>query len=215
MTDFLTRVAERTLADTATSRLTIAPRLPGPFGPGTDRVDSDGHGDASVAPASAPQVGREAIVVPRSARAHEPAAPLPSPESHAPQVTASRDDRRSSPAAPDAGTPHASPRDAARVAPIDSAAAVDSPEAAPADPRPFTALEPLVPRSSNTPPREPAPTAIVAPAVERAPMVTITIGRIEVRATPASAPTPARPARREEPGLSLRDYLRRGRGGAR
>jgi hypothetical protein len=47
-----------------------------------------------------------------------------------------------------------------------------------------------------------------------APTIHVTIGRIEIRATPA-APAPARPAAPRPPGMSLDDYLRRRDGDGR
>ncbi|MBI2753368.1 MAG: hypothetical protein HYX46_07620 [Betaproteobacteria bacterium] len=124
-----------------------------------------------------------------------------------------------------------------RVSPQADAPATRAEAAAPARARPETPAEPRVahktaPEAHEEAPR-PAPVAWIAkPEVHTArqpaaapirqtqpakmpvapPEVHVTIGRIEIRATPTQ--TPARTARRSAPKLSLEDYLR-ARGGAR
>ncbi|OAN38269.1 hypothetical protein A6A03_05105 [Chloroflexus islandicus] len=75
--------------------------------------------------------------------------------------------------------------------------------------RPFSAPAPVMPREPVAPPpREPA-------APPHPPRITVTIGRVEVRAVPppppSSRPRPQPPA----PRLSLDEYLRRREGGTR
>ena len=75
-------------------------------------------------------------------------------------------------------------------------------EANPPPPPPAAAIEPARPTRGGD--EAPAPEA--APA---APVIQVTIGRVEVRAVMAP-PSPPRPAPR--PRLSLDDYLRQSRG---
>ncbi len=73
----------------------------------------------------------------------------------------------------------------------------------------------IQPRVTIAPPMIPSsPTSTMsAPAEAEAPIIHVTIGRIEVRATPA--PVRAAPARPANSGLSLEDYLRGREAGAR
>jgi len=73
------------------------------------------------------------------------------------------------------------------------------------------------PQVTHVPRAEPAapPATKEAPAPEAAPTIQVTIGRVEVRATPPPAPAPQRP-RAKPPVMSLDEYLRqRNRGGQR
>lgn len=126
--------------------------------------------------------------------AHEPPAPAtdlrPKPS---PPLALPAPREQSSAAPPDAATltpplsPAAPPTPTPRKRPIaDDTARADAPAS-------------LV-QPAHPPLRRPAP------AVEPGPTIQVTIGRIEVRATPA--PAPANPERRPAPVMSLADYLR-------
>ncbi|WP_322513379.1 hypothetical protein [Chloroflexus sp.] len=89
---------------------------------------------------------------------------------------------------------------------LEPASAVDQPR------RPSVALDAPPPRAVPAIAREP-----VAPT--RPPRITVTIGRVEVRAMPPSPPLPSPPPRPRSqppaPKLSLDEYLRRREGGKR
>lgn len=101
----------------------------------------------------------------------------------------------------------ASPRDLPRQREVEATSAKPIQPTAP--PALLPVMRPPLPvvRSMRSMPvvgREPAPPA---------PTIQVTIGRIEVRATPPTA-APARAARPATPKLSLEDYLRSRSGGA-
>jgi len=98
----------------------------------------------------------------------------------------------------------ATPREVSRKREMEAASARPAQAAAPSS-APLPHLPFPVVRSPSVPVREAPPPA---------PTIQVTIGRIEVRATPPAA-APARAARSATPRLSLEDYLRSRSGGAK
>jgi hypothetical protein len=96
---------------------------------------------------------------------------------------------------------------------VQPAPATVVPQVQPLPPAPIIVKPRLVP----APPAPAPPSAAIQPAPalpEPAPIIQVTIGRIEVRATPPSA-QPARAARAGGPAMSLDEYLRTRNGGSR
>lgn len=226
MTDFLTRLAQRSMG----AAPLIAPRLPSLFAPPeelnigiADPATVIGTvKDTTIAPAPAPS------------RATAPAAPphieprasvYPLQDTVTPEAAIEpRAAKRSEPRVEPEPTPlvqniHANTPAAPQPAPA------ESPFAAPAEPRPEprdqdrrAAPEPWLPL---LPQRKTEPAAVLpamaddrpaAQAALPAPTVHITIGRVEVRANIATPPVVPRPRATTTPALSLGDYLKRGAG---
>jgi hypothetical protein len=169
------------------------------------------------APEPAPEPATEPTVIRRVRVAEAPPARAPAPQ---PELTdAPRRSERVT-------EPEAQPIEPVRVLRAsDAAAERDAPPPAVSPPA-LAAREPptpivivpdrVEPARSEAPPSAPArPDATAAhPAEPPAPVVQVTIGRIEVRALPAPA-APPQPAAKFAPALSLADYLaRKTRGGA-
>ena len=117
------------------------------------------------------------------------------------------------------GRPSGAPRAAGQADPAAGFAADGWPESADAGGSPDSALVPVItarlaaaaPRAAGPRGAAGAPAGQGLPAVPAAgPEITITIGRIEVRAAPAPAPRPRPPAR---PRVSLADFLGQQRDG--
>jgi hypothetical protein len=143
----------------------------------------------------------ELVPLPRDRAAPPPPAPVPADEprnENAPIAVPPAAARLEAPA----------PEPAAPASPGERS---PQPESPPAPPRlelkPILAPAPLVGQPER--PRE----APVPPAVEPAPVVNITIGRIEVRAAPPKTDALARKARSAPPVMSLEEYLKRRNGG--
>ena len=71
------------------------------------------------------------------------------------------------------------------------------------------------PRSDAAPLSESAVAARIAAPADAAPVIHVTIDRIDVRAPQAERPAPSPKAARRQPAVSLGDYLRNGGGGGR
>jgi len=233
MSDFLTRLAQRSLGELPALR----PRLPGLFGPSDEPLSINATNTVAVTDAPqvmvAPSPSLRSGATPRAgpvpnepkhARAGTPRQPEPSAVLAAASLSsiarteqgalgnliANVETMRTNTLAPLPLVTQTAP----------TAAAPWRSSSEPFDRNPRAALPaqgpPLLPqRAAKTTASPPAPADRAASADNRAsaePAVHITIGRIEVRANMATAPPAPRTPTRNKPALSLDDYLKRGGG---
>jgi hypothetical protein len=227
MSDFLTRLAQRSLGEAAL----IAPRLPPLFEPLLDGIPEVPAAPVMVpglaprsrpAPPSRPSHSAEAIpqAVTHGKRRETRATPRPTqdtspPPQHAEQVrspaTASDDHARHEPLVPavqDTSPTHSDNPMFHFIHPSITAAQTESTTGA--------TSPPLVPHPASKMGTATAlPVTCLDLADDRpnaAPTVHITIGRVEVRARVSATPAAPRPRSESKPALSLSDYLKRGGG---
>lgn len=224
MSDFLTRLAQRSLGEAPAVR----PRLPGLFAPlneeatpASEAVVVDLHEPLpALAPAPlsrAPKAREETADATGTGPARAPA-PAVAGERAGNAVPARKSEAQATQPSGDEGEAAASERSAREplVRARPSAESGSSPvllveKAAPREQLPASppvaqtrqrarAKESTADSAGQYLDREPA----------QAPAVHITIGRVEVRASIAAPPPPVRPRPEHKPALSLADYLRRG-----
>lgn len=213
MSDFLSRLAARAAGDAPAAH----PRVPGRFAGSLMGVDVAAPTATESEAGSTPDRAslgppRLAPPVPRAAGAEarhpsppvtrlEPRLSLPSPPPSPPTEAAQPISKRVfDPSSADAPAVH-------RREPVAVGSMVVPAVSGPVAALPLVSARPAT--TARAEPRDTAATSMVAEASAE-PVVQISIGRVEVRATiatPVAAPRPAA-ADRDEPHLALRDYLR-------
>lgn len=239
MADFLSRLAERTLGIAEGARPRIAPLFAADASPAqSEPLELGDELPRAIPPPSPPRddMARRALVEAIHDHAMIPAAPAPAAaETARPPRARDRDDTR-----PLAASERPAPSREVSSAATDQVARPGQPGAQPA---PLATRQPVPGRTDRDPvapadrgrdddaPLVPSPPVARRPSMgegerhaalsdplgdarREEPAVSVTIGRVEVRAVFPSPP-PARPAPRPAPQLTLEEYVRQRREGLR